>query len=92
MDIHEIRDRLKEISIEVERAMDLISIVITEVFDECHGSDGDYYGKLFPYEHSFESVLISSLDLLNNQNSKLSDIQNQLSQSLEEIGHKEKRD
>ena len=83
MDIHEIRDSLEEISIEIERAMDLISIVLTEVFDECQGSDGDYFGKLFPYEHSFESVLVSALDLVKNQNSKLSDIQNQISKSLE---------
>ncbi len=83
MDIHEIRDSLEEISIEIERAMDLISIVLTEVFDECRGSEGDYFGKLFPYEHSFESVLISALDLVKNQNSKLSDIQNQISKSLE---------
>lgn len=83
MDIHEIRDRLDEISIEIERSIDLINIVITEVFDECHGSDGDYYGKLFPYEHSFESVLISALDLIRTQNGKLSDIQEQISKSLE---------
>lgn len=83
MDIHEIRDDLEEISIEIERAMELISIVITEVFDECQGSDGDYFGKLFPYEHSFESVLVSALDLVKNQNSKLSDIQEQISKFLE---------
>ena len=83
MDIHEIRDSLEEISIEIERAMDLISIVLTEVFDECRGSEGDYFGKLFPYEHSFESVLISALDLVKAQSSKLSDIQEQISKSLE---------
>lgn len=89
MNMYEIRDVLETAQIEMDRVMDLISIVLTEVFDECQGSKGDYFGKLFPYEHSFESVLICALDLLKSQSGKFSDIQNQISEALDQTGQAE---
>lgn len=78
MELFDIANQLESSSFEINRIIDLITIVITEVFDDCKGSDGDYIGKLMPYEHSFESVLISAADIATEQQKTLYKMSNQL--------------
>ena len=78
MELLDIASELEISSYMNERIADLIKIVITEVFDDCKGSEGDYSGKLMPYEHSFESVLLSAADIASEQKKKLDKISEQL--------------
>lgn len=78
MELLDIASELEISSYMNERIADLIKIVLTEVFDDCKGSEGDYYGKLFPYEHSFESVLLSAADMASEQQKKLDKMSEQL--------------
>ena len=78
MELFDIASELEISSYMNDRIADLIKIVITEVFDDCKGSEGDYFGKLMPYEHSFESVLLSAADIASEQKKKLDKISEQL--------------
>ena len=78
MELFDIASELEISSYMNDRIADLIKIVITEVFDDCKGSEGDYFGKLFPYEHSFESVLLSAADIASEQKKKLDKMSEQL--------------
>lgn len=78
MELFDIASELEISSYMNERIADLIKIVITEVFDDCKGSEGDYFGKLMPYEHSFESVLLSAADIATEQQKTLYKISEQL--------------
>ena len=78
MELFDIASELEISSYMTDRIADLIKIVITEVFDDCKGSEGDYFGKLFPYEHSFESVLLSAADIATQQQKTLYKISEQL--------------
>ena len=78
MNLSRIASSIDNSTIELSRTADLINIVLTEVFDECQGSAGDFCGKLAPYEHSFENVLISAIYILNEQQKTLENIAEQL--------------
>ena len=78
MELFDIASELEISSYMNDRIADLIKIVITEVFDDCKGSEGDYFGKLMPYEHSFESVLLSAADIASEQQKKLYNMAEQL--------------
>ena len=78
MELLDIATELEISSYMNDRIADLIKIVITEVFDDCKGIEGDYFGKLMPYEHSFESVLLSAADIASEQQKKLDKISEQL--------------
>lgn len=78
MELFDIATELEISSYMNERIADLIKIVITEVFDDCKGIEGDYFGKLMPYEHSFESVLLSAADIASEQQKKLDKISERL--------------
>ena len=78
MELFDIASELEISSYMNERIADLIKIVITEVFDDCKGSEGDYFGKLLPYEHSFESVLLSAADIASEQKKTLDKMSEQL--------------
>ena len=78
MELLDIASELEISSYMNDRIADLIKIVITEVFDDCKGSEGDYFGKPFPYEHSFESVLLSAADIASEQKKKLDKMSEQL--------------
>ena len=71
-------DQIENSMLAIDRIHQLIVIVITEVFDECRGSEGDFYGKLGKYEQSFESVLTAADDLALEQINKLKNIAEQL--------------
>ena len=79
MELLDIASELEISSYMNERIADLIKIVITEVFDDCNRIvEGDYFGKLMPYEHSFESVLLSAADIASEQKKKLDNMAEQL--------------
>lgn len=63
-----------------EQIADLVTIVLTEVFDECKATDDDYFGKLLPYEHSFENVLIAAISLCREQRKELAEVSERLYQ------------
>lgn len=71
MELFDIADTIEESAGALEQISQLIIIVMTEVFDECKGEEGNYLGKLMPYEHSFESVLTCAACLAQNQQKSL---------------------
>ena len=54
MKLFDIASEIESAVFQCEQMDDLMTIVLTEVFDECKATDDDYFGKLLPYEHSFE--------------------------------------
>ncbi len=85
-EIWNLASEIENSSFEMDRVHNLISIVLTEVFDKCCGNEKEgYYGKLLPYEQGFESVLSAALGTVNTQNKILKDV----SSKLYELNRKE---
>ena len=80
MKIIDMASEIESAAIQCEQIADLVTIVLTEVFDECEATDDDCFGKLLPYEHSFENVLIAAISLCREQRKELAEVSERLYQ------------
>lgn len=80
MKMIDMASKIESAVIQCEQIADLVTIVLTEVFDECKATDDDYFGKLLPYEHSFENVLIAAISLCREQRKELAEVSERLYQ------------
>ena len=80
MKMIDMASKIESAVIQCEQIADLVTIVLTEVFDECKATEGDYFGKLLPYEHSFENVLIAAISLCREQRKELAEVSERLYQ------------
>lgn len=80
MKLFDIASEIESAVFQCEQMDDLMTIVLTEVFDECKATDDDYFGKLLPYEHSFENVLIAAISLCREQRKELAEVSERLYQ------------
>lgn len=78
MEMFDMASRVEYAAEQSEQIRDLITIVLTEVFDECYAEDDFGLGKLLPYEHSFNTVLIAAIDFCNEQKKSLNEVKEQL--------------
>ena len=80
MKLFDIASEIKSAAFQSEQIADLVTIVLTEVFDKCKATDDNYFGKLLPYEHSFENVLIAAISLCREQRKELAEVSERLYQ------------
>lgn len=80
MKLFDIASEIESAATQCEQIADLVTIVLTEVFDKCKATEGDCFGKLLPYEHSFENVLIAAISLCREQRKELAEVSERLYQ------------
>ena len=78
MEMFDMASRVEFAAEQSEQICDLITIVLTEVFDACYSEDDCGLGKLLPYEYSFNTVLIAAIDFCNEQKKSLNEVKEQL--------------
>lgn len=79
MEIFDIASKVDDATFQSEQINDLIRIVLTEVFDKCYTpADDSSFGKLFPYEYSFNTVLVAAMRFCKEQQKALQEVSEQL--------------